>query len=253
MPKRVVEPLLFHSQRGRAGRMWIPKPAPPCFGGNDSLCPNPESAGDCRPITVLSCVYRAWCSARLQVDSFADNCNLSCSDLGQLVPGLELGVKFLGALDLRINASKCVIWSTDPAIRRTLDNFTFSLGRPSHVRDVRELGGHFSFTFATRNSTVQKRLAEATASLERIRKRGAISDTSWPCSARGTPTCSPGLVKTGWESTSQPQRTRCGRGMQEPIHTLPLQFSMMSSPTQHSSYIARGLGISGSTPRTEGA
>ena len=129
------------------------------------------------PIAMLA-IGAAWHQVtclpthNLKVDSFADNFNLCCSAVEELVPGLELGVQFLGALDLHINPSKCVIWSTDPAIRRSLDQFTFSLGKPTHVRDVRELGGHFCFTYATRNRTVQKRLAEATSSLERICQQG---------------------------------------------------------------------------------
>ena len=106
-------------------------------------------------------------SPLLKVDSFADNFNLSCDSIANLLPGLELGTKLLTALDLHINAAKCAIWSTDPSIRSELDKFEFCLGKPSHVYDVRELGGHFSFT-RVRNKTVQKRVNEATATLGRI-------------------------------------------------------------------------------------
>ena len=64
LPERVVAPMLKLFNEAEQAGEGLPQHLLYASVAMIAKCLNPQSAGDCRPITVLSCIYRAWTSAR---------------------------------------------------------------------------------------------------------------------------------------------------------------------------------------------
>ena len=124
-----------------------------------STCGVPEGCGlSCLAMLMINQLLHSWLAAfapRVRCFSYVDNWELVSTDAECLLRANRSILDFARLLDLTLDTSKTVAWSTDRGIRRQLrqSGFTVSLSG-------RDLGAHVVYSRQIRNQTIQLRISD---------------------------------------------------------------------------------------------
>ena len=107
---------------------------------------------------MINQLLHSWLAAfapRVRCFSYVDNWELVSTDAECLLRANRSILEFARLLDLTLDTSKTVAWSTDRGIRRQLrqSGFTVSLSG-------RDLGAHVVYSRQIRNQTIQLRISD---------------------------------------------------------------------------------------------
>ena len=92
---------------------------------------------------------------RVRCFSYVDNWELVSTDAECLLRANRSILEFARLLDLTLDTSKTVAWSTDRGIRRQLRQSGFTVSLPG-----RDLGAHVVYSRQIRNQTIQLRISD---------------------------------------------------------------------------------------------